>query len=368
MNPEPGLYVHVPFCSAICPYCDFAVTLGVPSRTDRFAKRLIQEIVLRGTPSRPFDTLYFGGGTPSLLEPEAIAEMVAALRSRGWLRRDCRLFLEANPEDQSRFPGFRQAGVHTLSLGVQSFDDDSLRFLGRRHSAEDSRHAIRLAGEAGFETVSVDLIYGLSGQSADRWRLELEQLAKLPVDHVSCYQLTIHEKTMFARRKVEEQPEPAQAELFRVTHRALADLGFEGYEVSNFARSPSNRSAHNEKYWSHAPYLGLGPSAHSFAGRNRFWNERSFFDWEKRLASDELPVAGGESLDDAALALETLMLRLRTRRGLDLCAYERRFGVDLRERSSRAVGDGLLAVDEGWLRPTLDGLAVADRLAVSLSQ
>ncbi|HSF17083.1 MAG TPA: radical SAM family heme chaperone HemW [Vicinamibacteria bacterium] len=368
MNPEPGLYVHVPFCSAICPYCDFAVTLGASSRADRFAKRLTQEVELRGTPSRPFDTLYFGGGTPSLLEPEAIAEMVAALRSRGWLRHNCRLFLEANPEDRCRFPGFRRAGVHTLSLGVQSFDDDSLHFLGRRHSAEDSRNAIWLACEAGFETLSVDLIYGLPGQTVDRWRLELEQVAKLPVDHVSCYQLTVHQNTMFARQKIEEPPEPAQAELFRVTHRVLADLGFEGYEVSNFARSLSHRSAHNEKYWSHAPYLGLGPSAHSFTGRDRFWNERSFFEWEKRLASERLPVAGSECLDDAALALETLMLRLRTRQGLDLCAYERRFGINLRERSAPAVRDGLLAVDDGWLRPTLDGLAVADRLAVSLSR
>ncbi|MGH9337325.1 MAG: radical SAM family heme chaperone HemW, partial [Vicinamibacteria bacterium] len=284
--PEPGLYVHVPFCSAICPYCDFAVNLGTEARRARYADALLSEVALRPMPETPFDTLYFGGGTPSALSGESVRRIVSELSSRGWLASGCRIYLEANPEDASAesLAALREAGVSTLSLGVQSLDPESLRFLGRRHTAEEARLSIALARESGFETVSIDLIYGLPGQTEDRWRRDLEAVLGLSADHLSCYQLTIHEGTFFGRFRREgslvESPGELQGDLFRLTHRTLEAAGYEGYEASNFSRSPEHRSRHNEKYWSHTPYLGLGPSAHSFDGRTRSWNERSFFAWE----------------------------------------------------------------------------------------
>jgi oxygen-independent coproporphyrinogen-3 oxidase len=374
MSPEPGLYVHVPFCSALCPYCDFAVNVGSErKRRARFVSLLLDELDVVELPAHRFDTLYFGGGTPSLLEVDEIARLIDGFRSRDLLAADCRLFLEANPEDltASKLAGWRNAGVSTLSLGVQSFDPDSLRFLGRRHSPEDARQAVELAREADFATVSLDLMYGLSGQSSDTWRRDLERALALSPDHVSCYQLTIHDRTVFGKRTAEGRlrppPTEVEAELFRLTHRVCESFGYQGYEVSNFARSAGHRSRHNEKYWSHASYLGLGPSAHSFDGRERSWNERSFFDWARSVSKRTRPLADRESLDDEALLLETLMLRLRTKDGLDLSSVEERFGVDLlalnRPLIDRALADSLFVLDDRMLRPTLEGLALADGLA-----
>ena len=375
MSPEAGLYVHVPFCEALCPYCDFAVNLATELRRSRYVGLLLTEISLRGRPGDPFDTLYFGGGTPSLLPVSDIRRIVETLSDLGWLRPGSRVFLEANPEDVSEasLAGFREAGVSTLSLGVQSLDPESLRFLGRGHTRDQAARAIALSCQAGFETVSVDLIYGLPGQTEERLRKDLEAAFALGPDHFSCYQLTVHEKTLFGRRKregrLEEASNAAQAVLFRLTHQVLESAGYEAYEVSNFARSPEHRSRHNQKYWIHAPYLGLGPGAHSFDGRSRAWNERSFFDWERRVRRGEIPVAGREELGDEELLLETLMLRLRTREGLDLDDVEKRFGVDLldlnRALIDKGIEDALLVREGSWIRPTLDGLAVADGLAGS---
>jgi len=375
MSPEAGLYVHVPFCSTLCPYCDFAVNLATEARRSRYVDLLLAEIALRGRPEGWFDTLYFGGGTPSLLPVSDLRRVVGTLSDLGWLAPGFRVFLEANPEDVSEtsLAGFREAGVSTLSLGVQSLDSESLRFLGRGHTKDEAARAIVLSCQAGFETVSVDLMYGLPGQTEERLRKDLAAAVALEPDHFSCYQLTVHEKTLFGRRKkegrLEEASEEAQSILFRLTHQVLESAGYEAYEVSNFARSPEHRSRHNQKYWIHAPYLGLGPGAHSFDGRSRAWNERSFFDWERRLRLREIPVVGTEELGDEELLLETLMLRLRTREGLDLDDIQKRFGVDLLALNRALIDKGLedaLFVREGsWIRPTLDGLAVADGLASS---
>lgn len=373
MSPEPGLYLHVPFCSSLCPYCDFAVNLLTEARRERYVDLLTAEVELRGRPDELFDTLYFGGGTPSSLPIQGLRRIVEAISARGWLAPGFRVFLEANPEDvdDRSLAGWRALGVSTLSLGVQSLDPESLHFLGRGHSPEQAARAVTRAREAGFETVSVDLIYGLPGQTQERLRKDLEDAVALGPDHVSCYQLTVNEKTLFGRRKregrLEEASEAAQSALFRLTHRILEGAGYEAYEVSNFARSPEHRSRHNRKYWSHAPYLGLGPSAHSFDGRTRAWNERSFFEWERRLRLGEIPVAGKERLGDEELLLETLMLRLRTREGFDLDDIESRFGIDLLELNraliEKSLEDALLVREGSWIRPTLDGLAVADGLA-----
>lgn len=378
----PGLYVHVPFCSAICPYCDFAVLRGGPARRRQFVDALIAEAGLWNAEAaawEPFDTVYLGGGTPSALAPGELARLLTGVRRSLPVAPDAWLGMEANPEDVTAesLAAWRALGVDMLSLGVQSFDGETLRFLGRRHGPEEARRAVELALGAGFGTVSVDLIYGegAAGGGAKaamrRWRRDLEQAAALAPQHLSCYQLTIHEGTPFgfraARGELSELPETAQAGLFRLTHRLLDARGYRAYEVSNFATAPTHRSRHNRKYWDHTPYLGLGPSAHSFDGKRRWWNERKLPRWEARLAAGERPIAGDEMLTAADLALEEIMLSLRTTAGLDLDRFRRRHGFDLAAHNrllvDRLVAGGRLIERCDRLVPTLAGLAVADALA-----
>lgn len=392
-----GLYVHVPFCSAICPYCDFAVTRAGEGARRLYVERVAREAELWGGhwEAGAFGTVYLGGGTPSILEAEALETLLDALRrelpvappgSSG-----PRLFLEANPEDVTaeRLEVFRALGVGTLSLGVQSFDRSALKFLGRRHTPEQAERSVELALAAGFETVSVDLIFGLPPDREDPGALErsLERLIGLRPHHVSCYQLTVHEGTPFARGLdrgvIRELPETAQADAYERLCGRLMEAGYAPYEVSNFALTGKgsdgrdHRSEHNRKYWRHAPYLGLGPSAHSFVpldplartGR-RWWNERSVEAWGERVdgagSREDRPVAGVEELGPADMALEALMLGLRTVAGIDLARFEERFGVDLvarnREVVERLIAQGLVELDRDRLRPTVQGLAVADGL------
>jgi oxygen-independent coproporphyrinogen III oxidase len=385
----PGLYVHIPFCSEICPYCDFSVLkAGVPARK-RFVEHLIAEVPLAAREwkdPRPFDTVYFGGGTPSLLPAEDLGRVLGACRSHLAFATSPWIFLEANPEDVTpdACAAWRALGVRTLSLGVQAFSDDALRFLGRRHSGQQARAAVVTAQAAGFDTVSVDLIFGLPGQTAEAWERELAAAVALGPGHLSCYQLTIHPRTPFGvaakRGQLSEMPEGGQALLFELTHRFLADAGYSAYEVSNFARGREHESRHNRKYWDHTPYLGLGPSAHSLGvadsnarpSARRWWNDPGTPRWESRVASGERPVEAEESLGPKELATEAVMLGLRTTAGIDLDRFTARYGVDLLAANdalvARLAAEEHIVVREGpdggrLLAPTASGLAVADGMA-----
>lgn len=379
----PGIYLHVPFCSAVCPYCDFAVTVGGAAAHDRYRRALLAEIDLVAAAGgrawgEAADTVYLGGGTPSALALEALDEILAALAARlGVSLSDpaaARLFFEANPEDvtPASAAAWRRLGVATVSLGVQSFEAEPLAFLGRRHDPAGARRAVEAVRAAGFDTLSIDLIYGWPGQTAERWRRDLEAALALAPDHLSCYQLTVEPGTAFGHRRARgalvEMPDEEQAALFRLTHTLLADAGYPAYEVSSFARGPQHRSRHNTKYWRHAPYLGLGPSAHSFDGAaRRWWNERRLAPWRAAVGAGRLPWGGEEALDRGQLALESLMLGLRTAEGIDLPTFRRRFGIDLAAANAdwiaQLAADGLARLDGARLVLTLDGLVVADGLA-----
>lgn len=292
------------------------------------------------------------------------------------VERDAWISLEVNPEDvnERSVRAWRALGVRTVSLGVQSFDDDELKFLGRRHRRAEAEQAIAVAKDAGFDIVSVDLIFGLPTQGQSGWEESLRHAVRLGVDHVSCYQLTIHEGTPFAKRKetgrIVELGDTEQADLFEATRAVLEAEGFLGYEVSNFARTPNHRSRHNDKYWRHVPYLGVGPSAHSFDGRSRFWNERDTKAWQASLLEGRLAVAGEEALSDEELALEAIMLRLRTLEGLDLEWMRQRFGVDLLAENEALIGryveEGMARLNGRSLVLTPRGLSITDSVAASL--
>jgi oxygen-independent coproporphyrinogen-3 oxidase len=351
-----GLYLHIPFCASICPYCDFSVLKGDRDRRQRFVGALRAEIELyQGYPGR-FDTIYFGGGTPSILEPGQLEAILEALSESFDISEDAWISLEANPEDidEPSLGAWHRLGVKTLSLGVQSFDAHDLSFLGRSHSPEGAERSVRMALSADFDSVSVDLIYGLPDQSPDDWRRQLDIAIELAPEHLSCYQLTVHEKTVFGvqRRRglFKELGDELQGEFFFEAHRRLGEAGYEGYEVSNFASSPEHRSRHNSKYWDHTPYLGLGPAAHSFDGRSRWWS-------------------GKEQLSVADLALERLMLGLRTSSGIDLAEIDRAYGTTLAATNEAAIEDlqrqGKIEIADGRLKPTLAGLATADSVALA---
>jgi oxygen-independent coproporphyrinogen III oxidase len=384
----PGLYLHVPFCSSICPYCDFSVVHAASPARRSFVSRLATEVALAAPAwrdPRPFDTVYLGGGTPSQLQPDELARVLEACRGHLALASPW-IFLEANPEDVTReaCDAWRELGVRTLSLGVQSFSDETLRFLGRRHSAEEARQAVETALGAGFDTVSIDLIFGQRGQTTGDWRRELAAAVSLEPQHVSCYQLEVHPRTRFGVQakhgQLSELPEEDQAALFELTHVFLEEAGWAAYEVSNFARGAGHQSRHNRKYWDHTPYLGLGPSAHSLAGGDarsqarRWWNERGTPRWEKRIAAGERPIEAQELLGPKELAEEALLLGLRTTAGVDLASFRARYGADLLGGNpalvARLVDEGRVVVRAGpeggqRLIPTLSGLAVADGLAAA---
>ncbi len=379
----PGLYVHVPFCSAICPYCDFAVRVGSASERESFVDLLLAEAEQwRGVSSwpgapAPFDTVYLGGGTPSALPPSELGRLLEGLRDRLPIAPDCWLGIEVNPEDVSidAVAGWRRLEVDFLSLGLQALDDDALRRLGRRHRERQARESLAIALTAGIPVVSVDLIYALCESDRERWQATLAQIVEQAPEHLSCYELTFHEGTPFGRAlangRMIETSHGERAGLFELTHETLAAAGYQGYEASNFARRWEARSRHNQKYWRHVPYLGLGPSAHSFDGRRRWWNVRDHASYRSRLQEAVSPIADSELLSASALALETLMLGLRTADGVDLGLLERHLSSDLPESWGRAVqrlaDAGFLRSEAGRLRPTLAGLAVAERLAVELA-
>lgn len=367
-----GLYIHVPFCSSVCPYCDFAVTIAGDERRESYLDALDREISLSAEHGLCFDTIYLGGGTPSSLKPEQLSRILSTITAELHVAPDATRCLEINPDEVDRpaADAWRELGFQFASLGVQSFDNDALGFLGRTHRAGDARRAAETLLETGFETVSLDLIFGLEGQSADDWARQLEIVLSLGAQHLSCYQLTIHDGTVFGRRKargeLHQLHEEGQAELYLLTHEILGAVGWNGYEVSNFAAGPGHRSRHNRKYWDHTPYLGLGPSAHSFVGRRRWWNRRKLRLWTAAIETGRSPVEGWEDLTDAELFFEAVMLGLRTAEGLDRGALRQRFGAETARFDEvsidRLAASGHLFAEGSRIRPTPMGMAVAEGL------
>jgi oxygen-independent coproporphyrinogen III oxidase len=425
-SPLPGLYVHVPFCLTKCPYCDF-FSVTDHSFISEFLDALAREASLYSGQFPAFDSLYVGGGTPSVLSTGQMVRLLSGLRGCFTFDPSCEITVEMNPDDVTteKLRGLLDLGVNRLSMGVQSFHDRDLAFLKRRHGAAAGRKAIESALDAGFEDLSIDLIYALPGQTKRSWLENLEQAVAYPVSHLSCYQFTVEEGTPFGCMRQEGRLRPAserkERDLFLLAAQFLESQGFVHYEVSNYARtagvlrlegepqrtgasafagrvegatqapgaflSPSHPfvegeaqrallvegatqapvmvSRHNTKYWTHVPYLGLGPSAHSFNGATRWWNVKSVRGYCQSLREGRFPLVGHEDLTPEQLRLERLYLGFRTREGV------KRSDIEDSDNCGQTLLDlvdsGVLEIIEGRVVPTRKGYLIADHLPLVFS-
>jgi oxygen-independent coproporphyrinogen III oxidase len=368
-----GLYIHIPFCLRKCHYCNFysaVTTSSIPT----YLAALSQEMEMVRDQWGPFDTVYIGGGTPSILTLKQLESILAHVQETFVLLPGTEITLEANPGDLNLpfLRDLRKMRINRLNIGTQSFDQRILDFLGRRHSPEQAISVVESARRAGFQNLGLDLIYGIPGQDLESWRETLSQALVFSPEHLSCYQLTIEGNTLLGQKHRNGEfripEEVLQFDYFMKTSEWLEEAGYLHYEVSNFAKSPAYASRHNQKYWNHTPYLGLGPAAHSFKGGERWWNHSSLDQYLADIEMAKLPVEKKEILTSDQLQLETLFLGLRTHRGISLQDFTREFHVDLiaeKEKIlTRLQEGGFLSIQDGFLVPTRAGLAVADSLAL----
>ena len=362
---SPGLYIHVPFCRSKCPYCAF-YSIPSPSLIPIWLKGLKKEVLLYKDQFDRFDSLYLGGGTPTFLDTPALAGIIQHLFAHLDFSSDTEFTIEANPCDLSddKIRMLRKLGCNRVNLGVQSFDDHSLSALARRHTADDAKKALRRLRSFGFDNVGVDLMYGLEEQTLSGWIDTLNCALSFRPEHISCYQLALEKKTVFGRLKEKGRIHPLSEEdersYFLTTSQILTDRGYIHYEVSNFAKNNTCCSRHNRKYWEHVPYLGLGPSAHSFDAKKRWWNVRSIKKYGAVLEEGQPPIEGWETLTDEQMRLESLALGLRTSQGVHL-----RDVADSPQSATALSGleaTGLVKVIHGRVVPTEEGFLVADHL------
>lgn len=380
-EPGFGVYVHWPFCAAKCPYCDFNSHVrhgGVDQ--ERFAAALIREMAAmrERTGPREITSIFLGGGTPSLMNPETVGAVLDSVAANWTVPAGIEVTLEANPSsvEAERFAGYRDAGVNRVSLGVQALNDADLKFLGRLHSVDQALHAIRLARET-FPRLSFDLIYARPGQTLAAWQAELEEAIGHAADHLSLYQLTIEEGTPFhalhAAGKI-PIPDPEQAaELYRLTQEVTAAHGLPAYEISNHAR-PGAESRHNLVYWRYGEYVGVGPGAHGrFVEDGRrvvTFTERMPETWANLVEARGHGVVGGEVLTRSEEADEYLLMGLRLVEGIDLARYEALSGRPLSNRRIAALQEEKLVAPVGnhALRATASGMIVLDAVVADLAR
>jgi oxygen-independent coproporphyrinogen-3 oxidase len=363
----PGVYVHLPFCPYLCPYCDFAKW---PLRRSSAARYLLAlEAQIATAPPFRAQTLFFGGGTPNTYPPAALGALVARLRERFALPTGAEISVEVNPDLAlcEGFETYAAAGINRLSIGVQSFDAGELARLGRRHSPSDVTETVRRARAAGFADISIDLIFAVPGQTLASWRRTLEAALALDVPHLSTYGLTIEDGTRYAAWHAREPHafpgDETDAECYGIAIGVLEAAGYEQYELSNFAK-PGFRCRHNANYWANGEYLGLGVGAASYRGGERRTTTRDLERYcAAALAGDAVP-ADAERLEGAALVGEAAMLALRTREGVDFAAFAERYGVDFPRNYARElerlVRDGLIVPSTTHAALTLRGRFLAN--------
>ncbi|MBR9825107.1 MAG: radical SAM family heme chaperone HemW [Alphaproteobacteria bacterium] len=376
-TPRLGLYIHWPYCAHICPYCDFNV-YRPKGDTDALLTAIMKDMTAwrERTGARRLSSVHFGGGTPSLLEPGQLSALIDHAAGLWGLASNAEIGLEANPNDAARFTDFRAAGLNRLSLGIQSFDDDVLKRLGRDHNARGAIDAIRLAQQV-FDEISIDLIYAWAGQSLDHWHEELKTAIATGAGHLSPYQLTIEPRTAFGKRaergeRLALEPDDA-ADFYALTETVCAEAGFAPYEISNLARSTHAQSRHNRLYWDGDDWIGVGPGAHgrlgSHSGAGRYATEaqRRPSDYIKAIETAGDGVIAWARLSAADELAERILMGMRVQTGLDRERLIALTGFDIDLEGAQKMSElGLVEREGHHIRLTREGRALADGVSSEL--
>ncbi len=365
-----GLYVHVPFCRKKCRYCDFYSVHASDDMVGLYLNALFHEVYFYKGIYPPtgssIGTIYIGGGTPTTLNPAQIGSLIRHVKTHYPVVSDAEVTMEVNPGSVTAdlLMQYRASGVNRLSVGIQSFDPDVLRCLGRIHTADEAECVILSALQAGFDDVGIDLIYGIPNQSAVSWDATLSKALLLNPSHISAYALSWSQATPLGRDiasgRYPQPDEKTVSDMYLSAHERLTKGGYEHYEISNFAR-PGHRCRHNETYWTGEPYLGVGPSAHSYTKNRRFWNIPDVRRYINVLSQNRLPVAGQEDLNTGQRILEQIALGLRRQEGIALSCIVGRDCVP------PLVDAGLAIVQEGKVSLTANGFLLADEIALRLA-
>jgi oxygen-independent coproporphyrinogen III oxidase len=381
-----GIYIHIPFCSKACHYCNFHFSTSLKLKND-FILALLKEIEITASVDASSDqpghrylkddlieTIYFGGGTPSLLSPGELHLILSTVKTYYQVAPGAEITLEANPDDIGRMKlqSWRQAGINRLSIGIQSFFDEDLLWMNRAHDSSQSRSAITLAQQEGFDNITIDLIYGTPSLNDEKWQENVHTAIDAGIPHLSCYGLTVEPSTalekMIRDKKLAEVDPEKQARQYLLLMQWLESAGYEHYEISNFAR-PGWRSRHNSAYWLGKPYLGLGPSAHSFNGNSRRWNVANNALYIQSVNNNILPVET-ETLTLNQQINEYLMTSLRTMEGVNLEQLVSRFGdgisAHVETAARKYIKDGKIQVNKEKLLLTREGKLFADGIAADL--
>lgn len=369
------LYLHIPFCRQACHYCDFHFSTNTSNKR-AIVEAIAREVLLRKSylPGADIETIYFGGGTPSMLDGEELKMLLDTIRQHFKVSPDAEITLEANPDDldQNKLIQLYQAGINRLSIGIQSFHGPHLEFLNRVHSAGEAEHCVRMAQEAGITNISIDLIYAIPAEGHGILQSDIQKAFTLDVSHISAYCLTIEPQTAFGnwlrKKKIKPIDEEFAAEQFEILTRSLAENGYEQYEISNFARN-ERYSRHNSSYWKQRAYLGVGPSAHSYDGRSRQFNISNNAKYLQAISQEIIP-ATIEELSAVDQTNEYLLTGLRTKWGVDRAKLEMlslgTFRAVHEKELAQLVGKGWLLDNGQTLLLTEAGKLFADRIASDL--
>lgn len=371
-----GIYVHIPFCKKACHYCNFHFSTSLQQKQE-MVYALAKEILLRKHYlQEPVETIYFGGGTPSLLQEGELDILLSCLRENFTHVADAEITIEANPDDitKEQLAVWRRLGINRLSIGIQSFRDEELQWMNRAHNADQATQSIELAQGAGFTNLTIDLIYGTPELTDDAWMETVKKAVSLRVPHLSCYALTVEPRTALAKkiktRQYKDVDVDTQARHFSILTGQLKEAGFEHYEISNFAL-PGFRSKHNSSYWQGKFYLGLGPSAHSFNGRGRQWNVANNAAYLSAIVNGNIPFEE-ELLTEKQRLNEYIMTSLRTIEGLSLTKVREQWGEETEKNISAAAASylqtGKLLLQQDIYRLSDEGKFLADGIAADLFQ
>lgn len=369
---ESALYIHIPFCDHKCIYCDF-YSIITSDNIPTFLNALKKEIEYFSnlySEQRFFSSIFFGGGTPSLMSPAYLEEIILHLKKYFTLSDNAEITMETNPGtvDKSKLKEFKDAGINRISIGIQSFDEEDLKFLTRIHDRQTAINTVFNAAESGFENISIDLIFNLPGQTKDKWKSNLNIAASLPLKHLSAYSLILERGTILNKMvldgKVKIQDDDYDADLYQTTIEFLLSNGFYQYEVSNFTK-PGYECVHNNAYWRYRDYLGLGTSAHSFVNNKRWWNYSSLKKYIREIETNKNAIMNFENISSSQMHDEYVMLALRSS-GLDLSDYKLRFGYDWIKKNNDYFellkNQNLLVINDDLIKLTAKGYAICDEI------